>query len=458
MPLGICPDPGWGMSAMSNEANDTFRIDGMTVKNFRGFEERAFGFPKQFNLLIGDNASGKTAVLDALAVGLTRIPECLRGQSGLGHSLGDDHVRQALDPASGFLALSPQYPADVSWSATWRGQRLAWNLEMHHGTGSGGDQRDLAAECDRVNQALQRGEQIALPLIAYYPAERSWPSVKAQDPSTYEPGPRTVGYRHCMQPQTSSQEFAEWFKTMEWASYQDRHEDPALAALKNAVKANLGNCADVAHSVREGEVVVAFTNGPTLPFRLLSHGVKLMLAMVADIAWRAYLLNPHLEGSAPGGTSGIVLIDEIDLHLHPSWQRRVVDDLKRAFPKVQFIATTHSPFIIQSLRPGELYDLGSPDGEPRDGYADQSIEDIADKVQGVEQSAVSENRRKMIEAGRRYYKLLAQGDDANPAERERLKRELDQIAAIFSDNVAYHAQLAVMESDRQAHGLGKDDR
>ena len=71
---------------------------------------------------------------------------------------------------------------------------------------------------------------------------------------------------------------------------------------------------------------------------------------------------------------------------------------------------------------------------------------------------VGENRRKMIEAGRRYYKLLAQGDDANPAERERLKRELDQIAAIFSDNVAYHAQLAVMESDRQAHGLGKDDR
>jgi predicted ATP-binding protein involved in virulence len=256
-------------------------------------------------------------------------------------------------------------------------------------------------------------------------------------------------------------ELVAWLKKKEWVEFQARSPLAELQVVKAAVANCIDKCEHFGFDAASGHVMVKLLEGDRvymLRFTALSHGVRSMLAMVADAAWRCAVLNPHLGADAAKETPGVVLIDEIDLHLHPSWQRRVVDDLKRAFPKVQFIATTHSPFIIQSLEPGELYDLGSPDGEPRDDYADQSIEDIADKVQGVEQSAVSENRRKMIEAGRRYYELLAQGDDASPTERERLKRELDQIAAIFSDNVAYHAQLAVMESDREAHGLGKDDQ
>jgi len=212
------------------------------------------------------------------------------------------------------------------------------------------------------------------------------------------------------------------------------------------------------YRVRDAELTVDLQDESTLPFRMLPDGVRTMLAMAGDMARRALWLNPDLGADAAKLTPGVVLIDEIDLHLHPSWQRHVVDDLKRAFPKVQFVVTTHSPFIIQSAQPGEVYDLESEDGEPRDSYSDQSIEDIADKVQRVEQSAVSENRRRMTEAGRRYYQLLARAGDADPAERRRLKRELDQIAALFSDNVAYHAQLAIMESDREARGLRDGDQ
>ena len=98
-----------------------------------------------------------------------------------------------------------------------------------------------------------------------------------------------------------------------------------------------------------------------------------ILGLAADIGYRAAVLNPHLQRDASKLTPGIVLIDEIDLHLHPKGQRRVTDDLRRTFPNMQFIAGTHSPFIIQSLRQGELIDLAKgPTGE----YANRSIEDM----------------------------------------------------------------------------------
>src|SRR5205823_6629217 len=95
--------------------------------------------------------------------------------------------------------------------------------------------------------------------------------------------------------------------------------------------------------------------------------------------------------------------DEIELHLHPTWQRTVVEKLRTTFPNIQFIATTHSPFVIQSLRPGELINL-DPDefGE----YADKSIEDIAENVMGVEVPQKSERYQHMMRAAEEFFRLI----------------------------------------------------
>jgi len=113
---------------------------------------------------------------------------------------------------------------------------------------------------------------------------------------------------------------------------------------------------------------------------MLSDGQRIILAMVADIAYKAASLNSQLEEKAALETPGIVLIDEIDWNDHPNWQRKIVDSLKTTFPKIQFIATTHSPFIIQSCRVGELIEMN--ESEPAE-YADQSIENIAEYKMGV---------------------------------------------------------------------------
>lgn len=92
------------------------------------------------------------------------------------------------------------------------------------------------------------------------------------------------------------------------------------------------------------------------------------------------ILNPYLQGDALQKTPGVVVIDELDLSLHPTWQKKIIGILKNLFPKIQFICATHSPFIIQSLEDGELITL---DRKLDSEYAGEGIEDIAEDVMGV---------------------------------------------------------------------------
>ncbi len=94
----------------------------------------------------------------------------------------------------------------------------------------------------------------------------------------------------------------------------------------------------------------------------LSDGQRNMIAMVGDIAYRCVRLNPHLAALAPSETEGIVLIDEIDMHLHPQWQQLVAGSLHGAFPRIQFILTTHSPQVISTLPAESIRILGQSDG------------------------------------------------------------------------------------------------
>ena len=86
----------------------------------------------------------------------------------------------------------------------------------------------------------------------------------------------------------------------------------------------------------------------------LSDGYKNTLSMIADIAYRMAVLNPWLLEKVLKETLGIVLIDEIDLHLHTKWQQRIITDLRSIFPKVQFIVSTHAPIVISSVKKDNL--------------------------------------------------------------------------------------------------------
>ena len=92
----------------------------------------------------------------------------------------------------------------------------------------------------------------------------------------------------------------------------------------------------------------------SIPLNQLSDGYKSTISLIADIAYRMAVLNPQLLGDVTKETGGVILIDEVDLHLHPAWQQRILQDLQEIFPKVQFIVSTHAPAVISSAKSENL--------------------------------------------------------------------------------------------------------
>lgn len=151
-----------------------------------------------------------------------------------------------------------------------------------------------------------------------------------------------------------AQQLHEWLGTQEAIHFQEGIEPSAANAVKAAIVKCLPGAASIRFIAKYGEPVVEWEQGAATGYSRLSDGQRLILALAGDIARRCAVLNPQLEDRAPSETPGVVLIDEIDLHLHPRWQRRIMEDLRRVFPKIQFIATTHSPIIISAAKDAKV--------------------------------------------------------------------------------------------------------
>lgn len=198
----------------------------------------------------------------------------------------------------------------------------------------------------------------------------------------------------------------------------------------------------------EDDILVVFEDSTTYPFRMLSDGQRGMAALAADIAVRCTLLNPHLNGSACRDTPGVVLIDEIDLHLHPRWQRRVVDDLHSAFPSIQFVATSHSPFIIQSMADrGGVINLDAEDEEPSP-VSQHSVEDVAEDMMQIQHPQRSRRFVQMSAAAEDYFRAL-EDSDRTPAQLQALRDRLDQLQERYAENPAYAAFLRLRAPPEQ---------
>ena len=167
----------------------------------------------------------------------------------------------------------------------------------------------------------------------------------------------------------------------------------------------------------------------------LSDGERRLFSLFVDIARRLSLSEGRLGfGLIPA----IILIDEIDVHLHPTWQRRIVNALRELFPACQFIATTHSPFVIQTAREGEVKKL---DGELAVEPSGRSIEEVTRFALGVKNLERSPRFLEMIRTAHRYLDLVESARRSSPVRQERIREELMRMLAPFSDNPAYVALL-----------------
>lgn len=423
------------------------KIRQLELQNFRCFDQKIFEFSDQFNVLIGDNATGKTAILDALAIaagsfflGIDKIDAV---------HIQKDEIRRILRKEGETLTLEPVLPVVVSCHGSFEDvQEISWKRETK--TYGGITTREGAKEILQYARELQNKiriqeqdrEKIILPVISYYSTGRLWVQHReVKNLKTLPPDSRFLGYKNCLTKSYELKRIMQWFKTWELASLQQGKSLGTLSGVKEAIKNSMEDWQDVKYDVLENKLVATAQDGRTLPFNMLSDGVKNMIGMVADIAYRCVTLNPQFDGEAARLTPGVVLIDEIDLHLHPKWQRRVVEDLKRTFPKIQFFATTHSPLIIQSLREGELIDLNNPDLLPAAEYENKYQEYITEYIMHTPNTNRNDRHQQMMETAERYYQMLENANNTSPEELEKLKTELDELIEPYSDDVAYHAFL-----------------
>lgn len=187
---------------------------------------------------------------------------------------------------------------------------------------------------------------------------------------------------------------------------------------------------------------------------MLSDGYRSVISIIADLASRMAMLNPFLGDNVCKLTSGVVLIDELDLHLHPKWQRKIVEDLKKVFPLVQFITTTHSPFIIQSLNPGELRRIKKIDDDEEVKaveFINKSIEEISEIAMEMDNVKKSQKLLEKSEVAKEYFELLLKGENPESEIVEKTKERLDYLEGLYSEDTAYHSFLKVK---REVWGKG----
>jgi predicted ATP-binding protein involved in virulence len=411
------------------------RIESLSVTNFKGFKKRIFEFPGDFTLVIGENGSGKSSVAKAAAAALSVLADFSSEtiQTGYQHSMDQELIRLSRQTLGRATRFEQQLPAYATAKVEHQGRLLETVCQAGELRLEGQAYTSYRTE---THKAVMANTPITLPVLALYAADRMPAPVRRLSDRTQLELSRLHGYDGCMTDQGAFADVEHWLQEEELISLQEGSRSQLQSVVTGAIAACIPGADRVHYSVRDRSIVVTFEDGSERLYHTLSDGQRIMLSLVADIAYRAAWMNPHLEDRVLQETDGIVLIDELDLHLHPKWQRTVVDDLRRTFPKIQFIATSHSPFIIQSLQPNQLLDL---DRETPIEYANRGIEEIARHVQGVEMPYTSDRYLRRKDAAQKYFALLQEGREADDPELMRAKKELDAVTAHFADNPAADA-------------------
>lgn len=413
----------------------------MTLKNFRAFEERTFTFHPEFNVIIGANAAGKTAVLEALAVAAGSWLLGIKGKDS--RHIRPEDVRLDVRWIDESPEFRPQYPVHVEAQGSVLGTTTRWRRSL---LGPGGrttrvDAASIKRLAEKAEKAVNRFEQVTLPLLSFYGTGRLWlepKDMRGDAITSTEPVSPLDAYLTSVDPRSSPRDLVRWLLKQEWARFQRRSESGVYNAVKQAILGCLEGGTDIYFDARSQSVLVCIEGRGWQPFSQLSDGQRNIFALVGDLARRAAVLNPHLGDRVLAETPGVVLIDELDLHLHPNWQRRIVDDLRRTFPSVQFIATSHSPFIVQSLRAEELRSL---DTEPIPQTDNLTLETIAENLMGVEETSVGGRYLRMKNDAMDYLLTLEEAAKAPEEKLAEYKQRLADRLAPYADNPAFQAIL-----------------
>lgn len=347
-----------------NQETPPTHLDDLTLSNYRCFEGLEIFFHPALTVVVAPNGSGKTAILDAVAVAFRLFVDTIQTRTG---SLGFHHddIRLQLGPDG---TMTPALPTSFKARGAIGGIALKWSRTLESYKKAAKTTFVEAISLKNAATALRKHLQDfadakcpdspVLPILAYYGTGRLFGAHKLTKKKAEGGTHRLLGYEDCLSSASRYKYFEDWFERFSRVAQQERTDGKSsvhapkekLEAVTSAVNALLAPSGwqNLSWDFAENQIVATHPEHGTLPVEHLSDGIRNMIGMVGDIAHRCTRLNPQLAAEAARQTHGIVMIDEVDMHLHPEWQQRVLKALQDAFPLVQFIVTTHSPQVVST--------------------------------------------------------------------------------------------------------------
>ena len=335
------------------------RIARLKLANVRAIAAAEFHFRSGFNLIVGVNGVGKTTVLDSLAVCLFAFVR--RANRLRGSTIRFDHS----DIRMGAGAL------DVECNFEAGKENGSYGYTLHKTRESAAPRKEKAGmPREQVHETPERAEFVGKlppvaagddlggrPLAILFSTNRAVPSERSPSKSAAAGGV-TAAFSASLSNRRGLHlsEFEAWMRVQEALCSERPDAKRVLIAFEAALVRFLPDYQNLRldGESESGEVLLVDRGTVTLPVKLLSDGERGVLAMVLDLTRRLAQANPEMNDPA-AEAEAVVLIDEIELHLHPGWQRRIVKNLSETFPKCQFIATTHSPQVIGEVEHDRIH-------------------------------------------------------------------------------------------------------
>ncbi len=401
------------------------RVKSLKLRNFKGIAEFDVEFDESLTLLAGVNGAGKTSVVQALLAAVThawyQYPPHAHSLFPLPQHVcraGTEETEIVLGlTAPGGLPLPEPFPVHVRFVAQASKRRLEL-LDREH------------------LDSFLRGVQPPLPLVVYYEQSRDAREARPRHQVTVSSKEnRDSSLRTTI---SSPSEFKVWFFEKEADEGQEsrerkdpEYEDPELAEIRKLLDRLDGFTAVRSRKPPNDERTLYLEKeGANIPFDSLSGGEQAFFMLAADLARRLMLDSPDKPvAEAPA----IVCIDEIELHLHPAWQRRILTTLMETFPACQFVVTTHSPQVIGGVEARHVRLL-----TPREDGIREASRPMASKGRDSNYilKGILDTTERDDEVTRLFAEFDASVDEGNLEKAERTLRKLDEAVEGQSSSVA----------------------
>lgn len=407
------------------------KLKNIHLENFRGFSDVKIDLNDKLTCIAGINGAGKTTILDAIANNLSWIKEMLLPVHHNGEFVKqEDKKKGAIFPTT--------IKSDVEVNKITK--QIIVGLDVSPGiTINFADQPELQAIYKEIQKNYAPNNlKSNLPVLAYYPINRSDLELDVSVEPEKDLSDLYEAYTNCLASVTHYKDFFRWFRDREDRENAEivsrfkkqdssKYEDLQLKAVRFAINALLPDFNEM--SVDRKRLTVTLNKKDTeLDFSKLSDGEKNIIALFGDIARRLAILNENLENPLDG--NGIILIDEIELHLHPSWQRKICKTLKETFPNCQFIITTHSPQILGELKINEIWLLNDFNIYRPDSSYGLSSNEILDEIMDVIDGDTSLSRDSEIAKKLNEVSILVEQEKIDEA-----KKLINQIETIIGGEI-----------------------